>query len=78
MVDHLAMKEAHLRAVQHEASVLRRNNSELTVRLTDSEILLDSIATSLRLLLDSTHTSKDVEEAEYAYSLWLSRRQKEL
>lgn len=78
MVDHLAMKEAHLRAVQHEASVLRNHNSELISRLSDSEILLDSIATSLRILLDSNHTSKDIEEAEYAYSLWLRRRQEEL
>lgn len=75
MVDHFAMKDAHIRALQQELSLLRSRNADLSISLDDSEILLDSVATSLKILLDNRSTSKDIEEAQYAYSLWLRRKE---
>jgi hypothetical protein len=74
MVDHFAMKQAMIDALQQKVSQLQHEANYNSIIAEDNSLLADSLAQSLMLLLSGNYTDQDVEYANTILNIWKKSR----
>ena len=52
-MDHLAMKQAMINALNHKVSILEENNKNYFIQIEDSNIIMNALADALQIWLNS-------------------------
>jgi cell shape-determining protein MreC len=74
MVDHLAMNQAMVNALQHRISQLEDDLNYNSLVCEDNQLLADALAESLTLLLSNNYTDDDIQRATSILDIWKNNR----
>jgi hypothetical protein len=74
MVDHLAMKQAMISALEYKISQLQDELHYNSLVCEDNQLLADALAESLTLLLSNNYTDDDIQRATSILDIWKNNR----
>jgi hypothetical protein len=73
-MDHLAMKQAMINALEHKITQLENNLNYNIIIANDNGLVADALADCLKLFLSGNYTAEDTEHANEVLKIWRNNR----